>query len=570
MSTRVVTVGLISLLSIALWAPDVPRIFGHGLGKTGFTVGQGNMVVAVDRGSPAERAGIRPGQRIDFNGTPVHSRLLIINANFQNLHPIQRFPVRVVSGARAFTAIVSSEPETQADTATVLPRIIFEMVLLVAGIALLLLRPSKATWGFFIFSAIGANSPINAVIWIGPQAYQVLMTILISPWLPFVSQLGAIIFALYVLIKPPVANWRRLAEGVVYAVGVATTILVAWPILSSVYYARPISASSDFAFVIEIAAAFAPPLILAATYLSSHAATRERLRWVIFAFVVHAFVISVITATGQSVIPWSMPYWLWATLSGIDTLIVAFAVLYAVLKHHIIDINVAISRAVVYTILSAIAVGAFALVDLFFTRAVSSKNAGLMADIGLALILGFFFNSMHARIDRFVDWVLFRNRHKAEEHLRTVIRAMPFTVSEQQVDLLVVEEPVRSFALVGAILFACDDNGAFALRHYFGVSPPRFTLASREETLPVYLQGEHCALRLNSHGWELPAIAIPIFSHGDLTAICIYGLHENGTDLDGEEIAIFEELAGAAGNAYDRLEAKRLREEVRDLRLARI
>jgi hypothetical protein len=59
---------------------------------------------------------------------------------------------------------------------------------------------------------------------------------------------------------------------------------------------------------------------------------------------------------------------------------------------------------------------------------------------------------------------------------------------------------------------------------------------------------------------------VPVFSHGDLTAIAVYGLHANGTDLDSEEIMLFELLAAAAGNAYDRLEAKSLREEVGDLR----
>jgi len=46
---------------------------------------------------------------------------------------------------------------------------------------------------------------------------------------------------------------------------------------------------------------------------------------------------------------------------------------YAVLKHHIIDVDVALSRATVYTALSVFVVGLFALVDLFFTRALDQK-----------------------------------------------------------------------------------------------------------------------------------------------------------------------------------------------------
>jgi hypothetical protein len=493
-----------------------------------------------------------------------------VNAQFQNLHPIQRFAVRVVNGSQARTVTIPSDPETAADLITVLPRMVFVLILLAAGIALVMLRPSKATWGFFIFVALNAGAPVNAIIWLGPPAYQIAMGTWATIGWSLFSQLGAFIFALYLLVTPPIARWRRIAEITAYAITVATTGLSAWSVLSWTYRGVPLAAVNRITLGLEILAALAPPLLLAVTYASSSAATRERIRWVIFAFIVNAFVFMVVFVTGQGITNLTIPYWLWSALAGIDTVILATTVLYAVLKHHILDINVAISRALVYTILSAIIVGAFALVDVFFNRTVSARSAGLIADIALALVLGFFFNSLHYRIDRFVDAVLFRQRHAAEEHLRTVIRGMPFTVSETQVDRLVVEEPLRSFFLTSAALFGCTDTGQFELRHAIGTSLAGLVIASREDALPVYLQGERCALRLNKHGWDVAGIAIPIFSHGDLTAIAVYGLHQNGTDLDSEEIEMFEHIGAAAGNAYDRLEAQRLREEVRELRLQRV
>lgn len=540
------------------------------MGTPGFTLGRGNVIIAVDPHSPAYRAGIRVGQRVDLTSTPLQSRILLINANFQNLHPLQHFPVRIIEANREFTAVVASDSETATDTATVLPRMLFEVILLAAGIALVLLRPSKATWGFYVFSAFGPGSPINAIIWFGPPVYQIAMTIVVGTFFTIVEVVGAIIFALYVLVTPPIAKWRRNAEAATYVIAAAMLALGAWSIVSAAYYRTPLTLVDRLLVVPEIAAAAAPPILLLITYATSAPALRERLRWVIFGFTVNTFVNATYFFTQQTLAVVAFPYWGWGALAGIDTFAVTFTVLYAVLKHHIIDINVAISRALVYTILSAIVVGAFALVDLFFTRALSARNAGLMVDIGLALVLGFFFNSLHFRVDRFVDRVLFRQRHSAEEHLRTVIRAMPFTVSEEQVDRLTVEEPVRSFALTGSVLFACTEAGEFELRRTFGRSVPRVTITSREDPLAAYLQGERHALRLDKHGWNVPGIAIPLFSHGDLAGIVFYGLHENGTDLDSDEIALFEDVATASGNAYDRLEAKRLREEVRDLRLARI
>ena len=565
MTKRLIVVVLVSLFSIWLWAPDLPRVFGHPLGTPGFKVGHGNLVVAVDAGSPAERAGIRVGDRIDLAATPLHSRMLIVNANFQNLHPLQRFPVVVQSGNRRFTATISSEPESGADTATVLPRMAFALILLAAGIALLLLRPSRATWGFFVFSAFNPSATINTVIWYGPPAYQIAMTIGSSTAFSMASQLGALVFALYLLVKPPVAEWRRITEALGYVVAIAILTLSSWEIVSAVEHGTSLGVAANLVSLLATGLSIVPPLLLLITYASSDASARERIRWVIFAFTVNAFVFGVMFFTSE-VATVTIPYWLWGTLGGIDAFTVAFTVLYAVLKHHIIDINVAISRALVYTILSAMAVGAFALVDLFFSRALSAHSAGLMVDIGLALVLGFFFNSAHARVDRFVDQLLFKNRHLAEKHLQTVIRGMPFALSEQQVDTMLVDEPRRSFALLGASLLGCADSGDFVMR-YAGGSPMGVSIVHREDPLPTYLQGERCALRLTEHGSDLQALAVPVFSHGDLAAIAFYGLHINGTDFDAEEIALFEQLAVAAGNAYDRLEATLLRERVRELDL---
>ncbi len=79
------------------------------------------------------------------------------------------------------------------------------------------------------------------------------------------------------------------------------------------------------------------------------------------------------------------------------------------------------------------------------------------------------------------------------------------------------------------------------------------------------------ALTLRPHYWRSevlsdggvePSIAVPIFSHEDLTAIAFYAARRNGTDLDGDEIAPIERMADAAGAAYDRLEAKALRQRL--------
>lgn len=565
--TRIFIVALLSAFSILLWAPDLARPFGHPLGTPGFTMGPGPTVESVDPGSPAERAGIRAGQHIDWRQTPLHSRIVLVNASFQNLHPIQRFPVRLLGRDGSFTALVTSVPESQADLMTVLPRAFFQLILLLSGIALVLLRPSKATWGFFVFSMFGPGGPVNEIFWWGPPAYQIAVTITNSIAIPIVSLIGGLIFALYLLHHEPLPRWRRIVEWSAYTIAALTIALGAWRTVASVFGGVWTGAIDYWIVTLETVLTLAVPLILLVTYSVSSPAIRERLRWVVFGFAVNAIVLTFLNAASQEVTFIATPYWLYAALSGLDTVVVGSTVMYAVLKHHVVDINVAISRALVYTILSAILVGIFTLVDVVFTRALSARNAGLMLDIGLALVLGMFFNTLHHRVDRFVDQLLFKSRHLAEKHLHTVIRSMPFAISEEQVDRMLVDEPHRSFALQAAAVLGCDESGDFTLRYATGL-PMGMSVIHRGDPLPTYLQGERCALRLNEHGSNVQALAIPVFSHGDLDAIALYGLHVNGTDFDAEEIALFEQVAIAAGNAYDRLEAKRLRDRVRELDLA--
>jgi GAF domain-containing protein len=196
-------------------------------------------------------------------------------------------------------------------------------------------------------------------------------------------------------------------------------------------------------------------------------------------------------------------------------------------------------------------VGAFALVDFFFSHALDQKSAGLVADIGLALVLGFSFNSLHRQVDSFVDRMLFRKRHRAEEHIAGVADAMAYARTEELVRSMLTEEPLRAFDLTGARMLS-------ALQE-----------TPQLQTLCAYVEAQHGAVRLTDGEWNFDAAAaVPVFSHGALDALVLYGLHRNGTDLDAEELVLLERLCAGAGSALDRLEAETLRHEVLTLRQA--
>jgi len=55
-------VALVSIFTIALWVPHIPRIFGNRPGTPGFKVGNGDIVDMVAPGSPARLAGMQVGE----------------------------------------------------------------------------------------------------------------------------------------------------------------------------------------------------------------------------------------------------------------------------------------------------------------------------------------------------------------------------------------------------------------------------------------------------------------------------------------------------------------------------
>lgn len=552
---RLIIVCLSLLVLIVLDGPDLRRGLGHPLGSFGIDVNFSTGTV-IGVASNAAAAGVRLGDRVELS----HARgLLTPMISFGTPDAGEAVMVPLVRDGRRIHAVVTTAAESSSSVDAAMLRELVGALSAVLGTLVLLRRPSTATWGFFFLMLIGCG-PSNDVYLIGAGSWPSVapLVYIASVSSGIVPQWGAIFFALHLLRAGPLPRWRRVAHWLAVAGTVAAGILAIASAGTYVYGSSPNGLLRTAASFFGTLPLFCAPLVLAATYVESKPDLRARLRWIIGGFSV-ALVCNVVDQLGSAgnlgVI--QMSYQVHSLLVCAIYVSIGLPVAYAVLKHHVIDVNVAVSRATVYTILSIAVVGVFALVDLFFTRALAAKNAGLIADMGLALILGFSFNTLHRHIDSFVDRILFKRRHIAEEHVARVTVAMRYAHSEAHVESMLLEEPKRAFGISGACLLSETQRKA-----------------RDAETLASYLEGARTAVRLTTSQWNLaaldaswiPAVAIPIFSHNALDAIIIYAMHADGTDLDTQEVALLERLCDAAGSALDRLEAERLRAENAALR----
>lgn len=542
MINRVIAVTFFLLLAAVLTVPDLRRAFGHPLGITGLSFNYDGVVTGVD--PRAARSGVRAGDRLDLQRASPDQR-----GNYGGIGTADagmHVHMPMLRGDSPYLASIVTYAEGEQSIRMMIFRDVIQVVITLVATLVLLRRPNPATWGFFLLVYIGC-APNNDVYLLGPLWWRALAQNLF--WLAgnnIIGSYGAIIFALHLLHSGPLPRWRRIAQSITLAVALVGGAVAVWHANALLFAPWPDGRAAILYSVLLTAPIFIAPLVLVATYFESSPNVRQRLRWLIAGFALAALANALDWMGSQGnlgIIQES--YVTHSLLTAATYVFIALPVAYAVLKHHIIDVNVAISLATVYTAMSVFIVGAFALVDFFFSHALA-KNAGLMADIGLALVLGFSFNTMHRYVDDYVNRILFRTRHRAEEHVAGVADAMAYAHSEEQVRSMLTNEPVRAFDLAGAQIIS-----------------DLATSDERTQTLSAYLESRRSAVRLTDGQWHFEgAAAVPVFSHGTLDAFVLYGLHNNGTDLDAEELALLERVGNSAGAALDRLEAQALRSQV--------
>ncbi len=555
MTRRYVLVFLLAAASLATWVPDLRRDFGHPLGNAGLDINYKGVVTAA--GTAAVAAGVKPGDHVDLAGKTLLQRDAALYPETADAGKPLEIPF--VSHGGHYIARITTMPEVP-NVPVIVLRQLAALLMLILGAFLVLKRPNIATWAFFIF-ALNGGGPVNDFYLMGPVWWFPIGD-LWSGLLTWVPPFFGAIFALHLLHEGPLPAWRRKIELAIYAVMAAAVACGSLEIVLWVYFGIDWGEGTFISTGLTLLAYLSIPAILVATYAESKIATRERLRWVIWAFSITAVAALVDFFGSQGNLGlYNTTYLEHSLLTLAYTLVPAVAVLYTVLKHRVIDVNVAISRAVVYAVISTIIVGIFALVDMFFSSALSASRAGLFADMALALVLGFSFNALHARVDRVMDWLIFRARHRAEEHVATVASAIPYARTPEHVNRLLIDEPVRAFALADGVLMLVQDGGTLEFVHAARGRPGEAPTEDGESLIAI-LRAQRKPYRLTERHM---ALAVPLFSEMELEAIAFYGTHSNGTDVDGDEVMLIERAAVAAGAAYAKFHAAALRERVAEL-----
>lgn len=574
MSWRVVVVIVIALLELAGFITTLTA-FESPAGEFGYNVGSdGVTVVSVEPGLPAQRAGLRPGDRLVYESVPRVARLnTILN------EPVALGDTLRLNIERAGTI------RTIAMTPVAFPFLygISDLFYAFAGLALgavsfalVVLRPSRLTWAFALV-APPLLVPEALVRWAHHAPAGPAFACEIGIALVYALQAsGMMIFASrFPDDSPhgPSAFVDRLAAPLGLAIGA---------LYSYTYFNiwfSPAPPPRALLYLQDYVAPGLPSLFalfaLVTTYVVSRGSLRSRLTPTLV-----AVVFLVLTSTAQQVVetvtsnPSELLFVYFAF--ALSAVLVAISVAYAVVRHRVIDVSFIVGRTLVYTILTLFAVSVFSMIEYFVGKLLERGGLALVLEIVAAAGIGLSMNALHSRLDRAIDVVLFRRRHLAEARIRRTAAMLPHATNKDFVNQALVHEAVESFDLASAAAFVLNDGAdGYARACATGWGDADAGSLDLDDRLVVHMRATRAPVHLAELPWERsdvpggtlqPLYAIPVTLGTRVEAIALYGGHTGGEDLDPDEKHSLRGLANGAALAYDHLAATELRRQVEAVR----
>jgi hypothetical protein len=513
---------------------------------------QPTLVVRIDRGSPAYRAGLRTGDTIACLSVRDSTRLFDLYA------PNLRYtadPISLCARHDGAWRDVSFVPKPlpppglmYGTTGLAALRLAVYVLFLFVGCALVMARPSVMTWLLFGFCAanIPWAAPQGMLVWLAPPLYA-LLAIAAS----LLTWTGAGLLALFTLLVPDdrvPRGWRRTAFRIL---AIATVLTGAFAVVTTLW--TSVNFTSIQNWIDEGFTAFTV-LLVVARLATMERQERARFGWAAFAIIIGVICNDLRTVVANNTI---------SIAGAVLTVVMPLGLMYAILRRHVIDVRFVLSRTVVYGIITTIVIAAIGLVDWATSAYLSQVRVALAIDAAVTIALGIALHRGYRWIEYGVDFLLFRKKHEAEAYLHRLARTLLRADREETVDRALAHDPYEKLDLTIAALFRSRGTN-YGVASAAGWDASDAIAFEREHDLVRFLATERTRLAIRDlrrhvtaefvESGVLPAVAIPIFRGDDLFAFAVYGLHRDGTQLDPDELDILERLCETAAQAYMRIE----------------
>lgn len=534
-------------------------------------------VGSVERGSAAWVADIRPGDKIEPKFNSMRDRLLV---DFDlGVRPGEKLIVRILRGDTTRTVTLIARPGASkplAEDILIIVKGVVAVLFIAVGACLVLLRPSLMMWSFYFYSAGMSGADVaTATFWsFLPVGLYAFINIARS----IMSVAAVVGFLIFVLRFPQnkAAGWRRALEFV--AIIILVLLLWAYPYRHAMleFFGTPLWGGINVVPVLLLATFALTGIAIIVSYYQARGSDRQKIKWLVVALAISCVAILPVVL-GRGVQRVSIPLWAQQLGAIILSVAVPLSVVYATIHHRVFDIKFIISRALVYTGITLIVVAVFSLINLIVSKTLENVTLGLVADASAAIAIGIALNSLHTRLNHALDWIFFQEHNRARQRMLSLANKLPHAKSNNSVNRMLVAGPVEAFRLTSGAVFRRSDKERYIRQFAIGWSKTSYQELAINDPLVRQLRDLGVLTRMSKMseskqtffglptGEARPILALPIMARHELLAFALYGAHENGADLDPDEVGSIGNLAVGAAVAYQHLEAESMKRKVDSL-----
>lgn len=596
------------MILLAVWAlattlPDLARIAGP-LGSYGLSVDNDGLVLDVQHPfdttaeSPAARAGILPGDRLDLSRMHCRNPLSVgcvgviaVLADFGGIQYTERrepvillFLPRHGGTDRSVSLQPVPAPLDLGARLLLLADTVIGAIFVAVAFLLVWTRPSRMTWGFFLYA-----------IWFNPgQDYTFYA--LLQTWTPAAlfeqvleafaqgaAYAGLLAFALCFPFPTVEPRWRRLDAALPW-LGAAVTLFTL--IGGANLFGWPTETLSQIQFFAIVPLDIFAILLLVLRLPRLPPQDEARMRWAIAGCVIGLPAFLAAELCTSSNLPQAL-FGITPSLTVIELLclchgVIAYFVGTAVRRRRVVSVTIPLRRGgilagltfllgvpIVYLHDEVSAIGGH-----FNTRFHLPEWVWLAVISPLALIV---LTALHHHAVELTERAFNRRYHRARHRLRQAGHSMLRVGTFADVDRLLTEVPTDALRLSSAVVFR-QVGGVFR-RQGEALGWPATTLSTLDPTL------DRLVLRcietgrpepLTRGSWhrpglpgddQIPCLAVPV--SGGITesvAIALFGPHVTGSDINRDEQELLRDFAEKGALGYDRVEVEILRRELQALR----
>ncbi len=549
--------------------------------------------------SPAARAGLQPGESLDL--TQMHCK-----------NPLSERCTGIVAILGDFGGVQYTLREDQM-TLLILPRhgglpiaipikpahaplhwhsrivLLADTIVsvLFIGVAFYLVwtRPSRMTWGFFLY-AIWFNPGDDYAFYSLLQFWTpaVLIEQVLEAFIRGAAYAGLLAFALCFPGETMEPRWRRIGAALPWL-----AVIVSGLALASGFnlYGIPTETISRFLFLSIIPLDGLALLLLVLRLRHLPPQDEQRMRWAIAGCAIGLPAFFVAELCQSSGLPHAL-FGATPPQTAIELLylfhgVIAYFVGTAVRRRRVVSVAIPLRRGAILAVLTFITGVPIVYLHDQITHFGGALNEAyhlpewlwlvVISPIALIVLTELHHHSVHLT-ERAFNRRYWRARDRLRQAGQQILRLASFT----EIDRLLTEAPTQGLRLSSAAVFREVDGAFHRASPAIGWGGAALaTLDPALDALALKCLETGRPERLPRGSWQraglpaddqVPCLAVPILGGAtESTAIVLFGPHVTGSDINQDEQELLRDFAERAALGYDRIEFAILRQELQTLRM---